>query len=122
MLTDEGGQLKFEIPPEEQWGEEEETAAEPAQPSYYTAEQVVAIVLRQLRSSAESALGRSVSGAVLAYPSHFSSIQRAGLCKAAQLAGLVVGLSLLVEGLSMFCCMNCIHEVFNRHKWEFFKS
>ncbi|KAI9596284.1 heat shock protein 70 family [Syncephalis fuscata] len=88
-LTEEDGQLKFEVPAEEQWDDDGEPI-EAAGPTYYSPEQVTAIVLRQLRSSAESALGQSVSGAVLAYPAHFSPTQRAGLCKAAQLAGLAV--------------------------------
>ncbi|RKP27011.1 heat shock protein 70 family, partial [Syncephalis pseudoplumigaleata] len=88
-LTEEHGQLQLEIPPEEQWNDDGELV-QAGEASHYTPEQVVAVVMRQLRASAESALGRAVTGAVLAYPAHFSSVQRAGLCRAAQMAGLAV--------------------------------
>ncbi|RKP07452.1 heat shock protein 70 family, partial [Thamnocephalis sphaerospora] len=56
----------------------------------FTPEEVTATVLGQLRASAEAALRETITGAVLAYPSHFNEAQRQGLRDAARQAGLTL--------------------------------
>ena len=53
-------------------------------------EAVSAIVLRELKRSAEAFLGEEVDGAVITVPAHFNDAQRAATRKAASLAGLDV--------------------------------
>src|SRR4051812_4153491 len=53
-------------------------------------EEISALVLRKLKSDAESALGRPVNRAVISVPAYFNDSQRSATRKAGELAGFQV--------------------------------
>ena len=56
----------------------------------YSAEEISALILEQLRKDAESYVGGILTGAVLTVPAYFSYVQRYALRKAAEIAGIKV--------------------------------
>lgn len=56
----------------------------------YSAEQIAALVLAQLRADAEAHVGGRLSGAALTVPAYFSYAQRYSLRQAAEMAGISV--------------------------------
>lgn len=56
----------------------------------YSAENVAAFILDQLRRDAENYLGEPVSGAVITIPAYFGVVERAALRRASHLAGMDV--------------------------------
>lgn len=57
---------------------------------FFTAVEISAMILRELRASAEAALGRSVRKAVITVPAYFNDSQRQATRAAGRLAGLEV--------------------------------
>jgi len=57
---------------------------------HYRAEELSAILLRQLKEDAENALGQPVSCAVITVPAYFNDVQRRAVKTAGELAGLEV--------------------------------
>lgn len=57
---------------------------------YYTAVEISAMILRELRACAEAALGRSIRRAVITVPAYFNDAQRQATRAAGRLAGLEV--------------------------------
>ena len=56
----------------------------------YTSQEISAILLRQLKSNAESYLGKTISKAVITVPAYFNEAQRQATLEAGQIAGLEV--------------------------------
>lgn len=56
----------------------------------FRAEELSAILLRQLKEDAENHLGQPVSGAVITVPAYFNDVQRRAVKTAGELAGLTV--------------------------------
>ena len=57
---------------------------------HYSPEEVSALILRKLKTDAETALGHSVSRAVITVPAYFNDAQRSATKRAGELAGFTV--------------------------------